>query len=133
MRGVIAIAAAGLLMGCAEGGPPGLLSAPVALRDVAADPKAFDDGEVRIRASYYSSFEVSVLTTGFAESHPPQPVDPLVWVVASPPDRCLERAAGAAWADAVIASGAFRYDPDGGFGHLGEYEMALQDATLNCA
>ena len=133
MRGVIAIAAAGLLMGCAEGGPPGLLSAPVTLRDVAVDPEAYDDGDVRIQAAYFSSFEVSVLTTGFAESHPPQPVEPLVWVVASPPDRCLERAAGAAWADAVIASGTFRYDPDGGFGHLGEYEMALQDATLTCA
>ena len=133
MRRAVVIASAVLLLGCAEGTGNGLLTAPVPLREVAADPEAFDDGPVRIRASYYSSFEISVLTAGLAESHPPQPVEPLVWLVASPPDRCLERAAGAAWADAVVASGTFRYDPEGGFGHLGQYEMALQDATLACA
>jgi hypothetical protein len=133
MRRAVAIASAVLLLGCAEGTGNGLLTAPAPLREVAADPEAFDDHELRIRAAFYSSFEVSVLTTGFAESHPPQPVEPLVWVVASPPDRCLERAAGAAWADDVVASGTFAYDPEGGFGHLGEYEMALQDATLSCA
>jgi hypothetical protein len=131
MRRAFVIATAGLLLGCADASAP--RDSPQALRDVTADPSAFDDAPVRVRAAYFSSFEVSVLTTGFAESHPPQPVDPLVWVVASPADRCLQRAAGAAWADAVVASGTFRYDPEGGFGHLGEYEMALQDATLTCA
>lgn len=125
------IATAGVVFGCAEVSEP--RDSPQALQDVTADPSAFDDAPVRVRAAYFSSFEVSVLTTGFAESHPPQPVEPLVWVVASPPDRCIERAAGAGWADAVVASGTFRYDPDGGFGHLGEYEMALQEATLTCA
>jgi hypothetical protein len=131
MRRAFVIATAGLLLGCADASEP--RDSPQALQDVTADPSAFDDAPVRVRAAYFSSFEVSVLTTGFAESHPPQPVDPLVWVVASPADRCLQRAAGAAWADAVVASGTFRYDPEGGFGHLGEYEMALQDATLTCA
>lgn len=124
------IATAGLLLGCAQASEP--RDNPQALQDVTADPSAFDDAPVRLRAAYFSSFEVSVLTTGFAESHPPQPVEPLVWVVASPPDRCVERAAGTAWADAVVAGGTFRYEPQGGFGHLGEYEMALQEATLTC-
>ncbi|MGH2677425.1 MAG: hypothetical protein ACRDHB_03560 [Actinomycetota bacterium] len=124
------MATAGLLLGCAEASEP--RDSPQALQDVTADPSAFDDAPVRLRAAYFSSFEVSVLTAGFAESHPPQPVEPLVWVVASPPDRCVERAAGAAWADVVVAWGTFRYDPEGGFGHLGEYEMTLQDATLKC-
>jgi len=124
------IATAGLLLGCAEASEP--RDSPQALQDVTSDPNAFADAPVRLRAAYFSSFEVSVLTTGFAESHPPQPVEPLVWVVASPPDRCIERAAGASWADAVVAWGTFRYDPEGGFGHLGEYEMTLQDATLKC-
>jgi hypothetical protein len=128
---VIIFATAGLLLGCADGSEQ--RESPEALQDVTADPSAFDDAPVRLRAAYFSSFEVSVLTTGFAESHPPQPVEPFVWVVASPPDRCLQRAGGAAWADAVVASGTFRYDPEGGFGHLGEYEMALQDARLTCA
>ena len=131
MRRAIVIATAGLLLGCAEASEP--RDRPHALQEVAADPSAFDDAPVRLRAAYFSSFEVSVLTTGFSESNPPQPVEPLVWVVASPPDRCLERAAGAAWADEVVASGTFAYDPEGGFGHLGEYEMALQDPTLSCA
>jgi hypothetical protein len=131
MRRAIVIASAGLLFTCAEASKP--RDSNQALQDVTADPSAFDDASVRLRAAYFSSFEVSVLTTGFAESHPPQPVEPLVWVVASPPDRCLQRAGGAAWADAVVASGTFRYDPEGGFGHLGEYEMALQDARLTCA
>ena len=126
----MAIATAGLLLGCADASEP--RDSSQALQDVTADPSAFDEAPVRLRAAYFSSFEVSVLTTGFAESHPPQPVEPLVWVVASPPDGCLDRAAGAAWADAVVAWGTFHYNPEGGFGHLGEYEMTLQDATLKC-
>jgi hypothetical protein len=130
MRRAIVIASTGLLFTCAEASEP--RDSNQALQDVTADPSAFDDASVRLRAAYFSSFEVSVLTSGFAESHPPQPIDPLVWVVAAPPNKCIERAAGAAWAEEVIASGIFRYDPEGGFGHLGGYKMALQDATVTC-
>jgi hypothetical protein len=37
------------------------------------------------------------------------------------------------WAEDVTATGTFRYDPDGGFGHLGAYDMALEDARVTCA
>jgi hypothetical protein len=131
MRRIVAcLAAAALLAACAEdhSDPDGPM-----LEDVITRPTSFDGREVSVRAAYYSSFEVSVLTSGFAGSHPPQPIEPLVWVAASPERRCTERAQGAAWAERVIATGIFRYDPEGGFGHLGAYRMALEDAELTCA
>jgi hypothetical protein len=118
---------------CADGGPAGDGPSPSTLRQVLANRRAFDDRTVSVRTAYFSSFEVSVLTTGFAESHPPQPVEPVVWVDAAPPDRCMDRTRDAAWAPSVVASGRFRFDPDSGFGHLGAYDMALEDATLSCA
>jgi hypothetical protein len=85
-----------------------------------------------VEAAYYGSFEVSVLTSGFRESFPPQPIDPLVWVGVGPPERCLEEAEMATWSDRVVAEGTFRHDPDGGLGHLGGYDMAIEDAALTC-
>jgi hypothetical protein len=102
------------------------------LQAVAADPEAYDGEAVRLETGYYGAREASVLTAGFAESYPPQPMDPMVWVSAAPPQDCLEEAEGVSWADRMIAEGTFRYDPDGGFGHLGAYDMALEDATLTC-
>jgi hypothetical protein len=126
--GVLSIA------GCAaEGGPAGDAPRPATLREVVANRRAFDARTLRIRAAYFSSFELSVLTTGFAESYPPQPVEPVVWVDGGPPDRCTDRVGDASWAESVVASGLFRFDADGGFGHLGAYDMALEDATVSCA
>jgi hypothetical protein len=134
VRPAIVIALSVLWMAsCADdGGPEGDTPGPPTLREVLANRRAFDDRTLRVRAAYFSSFEVSVLTTGFAESHPPQPVEPVVWVDAAPPDRCMERVRDAAWAESVVASGLFRFAPDSGFGHLGAYDMALEDATLSC-
>jgi hypothetical protein len=103
------------------------------LRAVIEDPEAYAGERVVVTAAYYSSFEVSVLATGFAESNPPQPVEPLVWVDAVPPQECTERTRDVTWAHSLVAVGTFQYDPDAGFGHLGAYDMALQDATLTCA
>jgi hypothetical protein len=131
MRRVVAcLAAAVLLAACTEehDNPPGPM-----LEYVTGRPADFDGQQISVEAAYFSSFEVSVLTSGFAGSDPPRPVDPMVWVVASPPPRCIRRAQGAAWARSVIATGTFRYDPEGGFGHLGAYRMALEDAELTCA
>lgn len=122
-----------LMAACADGVPQDDGATPSTLRQVLANRRAFDDRTVSVRAAYFSSFEVSVLTTGFAESHPPQPVEPVVWVDVAPPDRCLDRTRDAAWAESVVASGQFRFDPNSGFGHLGAYDMALEDATLSCA
>ena len=99
---------------------------------ITADPAEFDGRKVTFEAAYYGAFEVSVLTSGFAESFPPQPIDPQIWVGASPPEACLERAERSSWADAVEATGTFRYDPDKGFGHLGAYDMALENARMTC-
>jgi hypothetical protein len=105
----------------------------VTLAAVTGSPEDFDGEQVTLEAGYYGAFEVSVLTSGFAESFPPQPVEPLVWVGAGPPEDCLEDAEGGVrWAERVEASGVFRYEPGGGFGHLGSYEMALEDARITC-
>jgi hypothetical protein len=102
------------------------------LQAVSADPEAYDGQPVRLESGYYGAREASVLTPGFAESYPPQPMEPMVWVGAAPPASCLEEAQGITWAERVIAQGTFRYDEGEGFGHLGQYDMALEDAILTC-
>ncbi|HEX2026241.1 MAG TPA: hypothetical protein VHH92_07580 [Actinomycetota bacterium] len=97
------------------------------------DREAYAGERVVVTAAYYGSFEVSVLATGFAESNPPEPVEPLVWVDAVPPEECTERSRDATWADSVVATGTFEHGPSGGFGHLGAYDMALRNAVLTCA
>lgn len=103
------------------------------LQAVTADPERYDGEPVRLESGYYGAREASVLTPGFAQSYPPQPLSPLVWVGAAPPRDCLEEAEGISWAERVIAEGTFRYDSGKGFGHLGQYDMALEDATLTCS
>jgi hypothetical protein len=104
------------------------------LPDLTEDPGGFNGERVKIIGGYYGAFEISVLTSGFEESSPPQPVGPLVWVFSSAPQECLKTAEmGVRFAENVEATGIFRYDPDGGFGHLGAYEIALDDATISCA
>lgn len=99
-----------------------------------ADPDAFDGERITVRAAYYSSFEVSVLTSDVADTDPPSPRESLLWVAASPPEECLVAGeAGAFWAKRVIATGLFRHDPGGGFGHLGAYPMTIQNVRLSCA
>jgi hypothetical protein len=105
---------------------------PVPLSEVTADPAGLDGERITVRAGYYASFEVSGLTTAFAESYPPQPADPLVWVIAEAPAGCVERAQGVTWASDVVATGTFRYDSQGGFGHLSAYDMTLENAELTC-
>lgn len=103
------------------------------IQDLVADPAAFDGQEVRVTTGYLSSFEVSVLTSGFAESYPPQAMEPTVWVDVGLSGPCVEEAKGVSWSEDAIASGVFSYEPDGGFGHLGAYKMILENATLSCA
>ncbi len=118
-----------LLVGCANEPEA---AAPVTFESIVEDPEAFDGEEVTLDASYYGAFEISVLTSGFAESFPPQPVEPLIWVGVGPPEDCLQQAERVAWADRVEASGTFRYQAEGGLGHVGAYDMALENATLVC-
>ena len=118
-----------LLAGCGGGGSE---VEAATFSSVTANPEEFDGKRVTIEAAYYGAFEESVLTSGFAESSPPQPVDPLIWVAASPPEGCLERGEMSWWADSVEAAGTFRYDPEKGFGHLGAYDMALENARITC-
>lgn len=120
----------GLLVACGNGSPGG--SAPPSFSEVVENAEAYDGKTVRMDAAYYSSFEISVIASGLTETDPPQPVQPLVWVGTAPGDECLEQSEGSAWADTVEASGTFRYDPERGFGHLGDYEMVIEDAKLLC-
>jgi hypothetical protein len=130
-RPIAVLLAAAVVTACSQRAEPRREELQLAV--VTADPESYDGERVTVRAGYYGAFEVSVLTTGFAESHPPQPADAVVWVIAAPPSGCTNEAQGVAWAEEVTATGTFRYDPDGGFGHLGAYHMALEDARLTCA
>jgi hypothetical protein len=122
-----------LASGCARDAPQRRQPQPQpTFEDLIGSPQAYDGRRVRVEAAYYGAFEVSVLTSGFRESFPPQPIDPLVWVGAAPPDRCLETEERVAWSDRVVAEGTFRYQADRGLGHLGGYDMAIEDATLTC-
>ena len=128
---IVVLAIATSLVACGratETEPGGNGTAP--LVEILADPDAFEGQRVEVSTGYFSSFEVSVLTSGFAESYPPQPVDPLVWVSAGPPRSCLEVAERVSWSERVIATGIFR--TGGGFGHLGQYEFELTEPTLRC-
>ena len=128
---------ASILSSCAGAtGPGDGDSGPIPLQDVIDDPESFDGERVTVSAGYFGAFEMSVLTTGFAESYPPQPIEPLVWVGVSPPDPCLQIVAddghGESWADRVVATGTFGFEAGGGFGHLGMYDMELADARIRC-
>lgn len=104
----------------------------VAFEDLTADPGAYADVAVRVTEGFWvSSFEQSVLTGALAESYPPQPVEPMVWVAAQAEGDCVITDEGVTWGE-VVAEGTFRYDEGGGFGHLGVYTMELDDPTLGC-
>jgi hypothetical protein len=128
---ILVVAALCVSLSACNDGWYGRKGGPVPLQDVLDHPEAFAGDRVEIATGYYGSFEVSVLTGGFAESHPPQPVDPLVWVNASPPASCRESVEGVVWAERVVATGVL--ETGGGFGHLGQYEFELRDATIRCA
>lgn len=129
MRRILLLAITAVLVACGGSNDPVAFRLP----DLTEDPGAFNGEHVKIQGGYYGAFEISVLTSGFSESFPPQPVGPLVWVGVSPPEECLRSAErGVRWAESVEAAGVFRYDSEGGFGHLGTYEMALEDARITC-
>jgi hypothetical protein len=130
-RPIAVLLAAAVMTACGQRAEP--RSEELELAEVTADPATYDGERITVLSGYYGSFEVSVLTSGFAESHPPRPADPVVWLAAAPPAGCTDEAQGVVWAEDVTATGTFRYDPDGGFGHLGAYDMALEDARVTCA
>jgi hypothetical protein len=123
-----------LLAGCGE--EPPSAGETLTIEEIAADPASFDGERVRIEAGYYAASEQSVLTPGFAESYPPMPMDPTIWVDGAPPEGCLQTAEDlqpdVSWAERVLAEGTFRYDPNGGFGHAGAWTMTLEGASLRC-
>jgi hypothetical protein len=130
VRALTLVLAAALLVGCADRADT---NGAASFADVTDNPDDYDDQRITVTSGYYAAREIGVLTSGFAESYPPQPVEPLIWVGTGPSGACLEQDQGVAWAERVQASGVFRYDPQDGFGHLGGYEMALEDATITCA
>lgn len=110
-------------------GPVGVRE--VELEEVLADPEGHEGERLRFTAFYVGSFEQSVLTAALAESYPPQPADPSIWVGARPEGECLISDVGVTWGE-VVAEGVLRHDEEGGFGHLGVYTMQLVDARLAC-
>lgn len=103
----------------------------IEIEEVLADPATFDGQLVRFRAAYVGSFEQSVLAGALAESYPPQPAEPTIWVDGEPEGACLISDVGVTWGE-VVAEGRFRYEEEGGLGHLGVYTMQLLDARLAC-
>jgi hypothetical protein len=122
------LAACGRTAGPGDGGDQNLT-----FQQLVESPQDYDGSSVRFETGYLSGFEISVLTSGFAESYPPQATRPSIWVEAPAPDgECIETAQGTVWSEHVVAQGTFRYDADTGFGHLGAYDMTLEDAMLTC-
>lgn len=104
----------------------------VRIEEVLADPAAHEGQRLRFRAFYVGSFERSVLTAALAESYPPQPSEPMIWVDAEPRGgECVITDVGVTWGE-VVAEGVLRVDEENGFGHLGIYSMLLEDARLTC-
>lgn len=103
----------------------------VEVEELLANPATFDGQLVRFRAAYVGSFEQSVLAGALAESYPPQPAEPTIWVDGEPEGPCLISDVGVTWGE-VVAEGRFRYEEEGGLGHLGVYTMQLLDARLAC-
>jgi hypothetical protein len=105
----------------------------VALDRVLAAPWEFDGERVEFRATYVRWPEGAALADGLAESFPPQPSEPWIWVGAPPPEGdCLVEDLGIAWGG-VVANGEFRYEEGGAFGPLGVLSMELASARLSCA
>lgn len=106
--------------------------ASVSFARLVEEPSTFDGRRVRLSAFYLGSFERSLLSGALAESYPPQAVEPTVWVSApTPVGECIQTDEGVTWGE-VTAVGTFRYDPEGGFGHLMVWTMELADARLAC-
>lgn len=121
-----------LVLVAACGGEPRTVGTrDVEIEELLADPGDFDGQRVRFRAAYVGSFERSVLTAALAESYPPQPAEPTIWVDAEPTGPCIIRDVGVTWGQ-VVAAGVFRFEEDGGFGHLGVHTMQLLEPTLSC-
>ena len=100
---------------------------------VLAQPEAFDGRVVQVRAWYVDRLGEQVLASGLAESYPPQPAPPGVWVSAPEPEGdCLTSDIGVTWGR-VVATGVFRYEESGAFGPLGVLPMVLAGARLSCA
>lgn len=128
-RTLLAIGTVAALSAC--GNEPADDDGPTPLAAVLEDSGDYDGERVTVTAAYFGAFEQSVLSDGLAESFPPQPMTPQVWVDAQPPDECLEQSEQVAWAEQVIATGTFH--EGGGFGHLGDYEYELADSEIRCA
>lgn len=133
MRRSIALMTAAVLAtgacGSEEDGSP---LQEVRFDDLMERPEAFDRRLVRLEAGVVRSDGVTLLTSAFAESFPPQAVEPTIFVRAAlPTGDCITRTEGVAWGR-VHAQGRFRYEPDGEFGPLGVLPMALRDARLSC-
>lgn len=126
----VAVALVVLAAACGTDEPP-IGVREVEVEEVLADPARHDGERLRFRASYVGSFERSVLAAALAESYPPQPAEPTIWVDAQPEGECLITDVGVTWGE-VVAEGVFRFDEEGGFGHLGGYTMQLEDARLAC-
>jgi hypothetical protein len=132
---LVLLVAAMVLPGCADRAPAPAGPGRVTIEELLDDPAGSDGERIRVEAYLLVSPGSSVLTDRLLESYPPQAGSPSVWVDAPPPAGCLDEgtgvAAGTSWGT-VSATGTFRYEADGGLGHLGEWTMALGDASLSC-
>lgn len=121
------------LLGSSCGGADGGVEAfrgPI--QRVLEDPAAFHGKRVEVRAWYVERSDEQLLSSGLAESYPPQPVEPTVWISASEPEGdCLASDIGVTWGR-VVATGTFHLDERGAFGPFGVLPMTLSGARLAC-
>jgi hypothetical protein len=127
-----AIAVLFLLSACGE--EQGSRAGPtrVTLEQLAQNPERYEGRQVRIGSAYYRNASLEVLTSGFRESFPPQPIDPLVTVDSSAPAGCLDSAPNqdVSWTESAVATGTFQVGDEG---PDGQPELLLLDSTVSCS
>lgn len=110
--------------GCA-GGASARDGGTANLEELIRGASAFDGKTVTVRAGFLSTSGRRVLTSGFAESFPPQAIDPTISLDAELFGPCVHTAQHVRWAEAVQATGMFRYRAEG-------QAMDLEGARIVC-
>ena len=121
-----------LLAACGEEGGMGAGTTQVTLEQLAQDPDRYEGQQVRIDSAYYRDATLDVLTSGFRESFPPQPIDPMVTVDSRAPAGCLDTAPhqDVSWTESAFATGTFHVGEDGSDGGP---ELLLLNSTVSCS
>ncbi len=132
---IAALLLAGTASSCGSPSSPSGLSdvTAVTFRQLIRAPERYAGKTVRLTTSYHRADGIAVLTEGFAESWPPQPMRPSIAVDTKLRDRsCLDSRRGVKWSSDVLATGTFEMAAGNGSGDPDFGTFSLRDAVLRC-